>query len=210
MPRAQRAFTLIELLVVIAILALLAAILFPVFSRARGKALQTSCLSNLKQMGLAMAMYSQDYDEILPPAITGTDMAHLVTTMDLLQPYVRNKQIHLCGMDPKEGSVDFSPYGSDKYSYGWNGRIFALRLPIPSPPGPPPGKGVPLTSVPSPVDTTAFYDGFAPPGPAPTPQPEARHQEGVNVVFVDGHAKWNHRNTPPLGCTSTSYHNLPN
>ncbi len=63
----KRGFTLIELLVVIAIIAILAAILFPVFARAREKARQTSCVSNLKQIGLAMHMYAQDYDEVLPP-----------------------------------------------------------------------------------------------------------------------------------------------
>jgi len=62
-----RGFTLIELLVVIAIIAILAAILFPVFARAREKARQASCQSNLKQIGLAMQMYAQDYDEKLPP-----------------------------------------------------------------------------------------------------------------------------------------------
>ncbi len=61
----QRAFTLIELLVVIAIIAILAAILFPVFAKAREKARQASCQSNLKQLALGMLMYSQDYDEIL-------------------------------------------------------------------------------------------------------------------------------------------------
>ena len=62
----NQAFTLIELLVVIAIIAILAAILFPVFAQAREKARQTSCLSNAKQIGLASQMYDQDYDEILP------------------------------------------------------------------------------------------------------------------------------------------------
>jgi prepilin-type N-terminal cleavage/methylation domain-containing protein len=66
--RSRRGFTLIELLVVIAIIAILAAILFPVFSKAREKARQASCLSNQKQIGLAMMMYIEDYDETYPPA----------------------------------------------------------------------------------------------------------------------------------------------
>jgi len=66
----KRAFTLIELLVVIAIIAILAAILFPVFAQAREKARAVSCLSNLKQGGLAYAMYTQDYDETTPCQVT--------------------------------------------------------------------------------------------------------------------------------------------
>ena len=64
--RPKAAFTLIELLVVIAIIAVLAAILFPVFAQARDKARQAACLSNLKQVGTALAMYQQDYDERMP------------------------------------------------------------------------------------------------------------------------------------------------
>src|SRR5499433_3165201 len=67
MRRKKQAFTLIELLVVIAIIAILAAILFPVFAQAREKARQTSCLSNMNQIGKAAIMYSQDYDELLVP-----------------------------------------------------------------------------------------------------------------------------------------------
>ena len=78
--RSKNAFTLIELLVVIAIIAILAAILFPVFAQAREKARQISCLSNLKQLGTGMAMYTQDYDENICPPIrrrSGAARPHL-------------------------------------------------------------------------------------------------------------------------------------
>ena len=83
----RRGFTLIELLVVIAIIAILAAILFPVFAKAREKARQTSCTSNVKQICLAQMMYAQDYDERL----TGREL-----WMVKLQPYVKNWQIFSC------------------------------------------------------------------------------------------------------------------
>src|SRR5215203_5649261 len=67
----RRGFTLIELLVVIAIIAILAAILFPVFAQARAKARQAACLSNMKQLGTGLTMYCQDYDEIVPGNAAG-------------------------------------------------------------------------------------------------------------------------------------------
>ncbi|MGQ9488998.1 MAG: DUF1559 family PulG-like putative transporter [Armatimonadota bacterium] len=92
------AFTLIELLVVIAIIAILAAILFPVFAQARDKARQTSDLSNLKQIGLAVQMYAQDYDETMAPAEgwrpdIQADPGQFVTWMALVFPYTKNHQI---------------------------------------------------------------------------------------------------------------------
>ena len=111
MSQRKRAFTLIELLVVIAIIAILAAILFPVFAQAREKARQTSCTSNMKQIGLALRMYTQDYDEtyfasgMLPtmPA-TAADGQNIVRMMGggtsyFLQPYVKNQQIFTCPSD---------------------------------------------------------------------------------------------------------------
>lgn len=83
-------FTLIELLVVIAIIAILAAILFPVFAQARDKARQTSCISNLKQMGTGMMMYIQDYDEVLP-RYPYPDLG--AWSEVVIQPYIKNKQI---------------------------------------------------------------------------------------------------------------------
>jgi general secretion pathway protein G len=82
--RASRAFTLVELLTVIGIIAVLAAILFPVFATARAKARQTTCVSNLKQIGLAVQMYAQDYDGQLPYALDASDIS--VTSMWSLQP----------------------------------------------------------------------------------------------------------------------------
>ena len=100
----RRGFTLIELLVVIAIIAILAAILFPVFARAREKARQTSCLSNLKQSGLAILMYAQDYDERYNLAYT----APTTGTMHwpkLLEPYHNNVEIYECPSDPDPWST---------------------------------------------------------------------------------------------------------
>ncbi len=103
--RDERGFTLIELLVVIAIIAILAAILFPVFARAREKARQASCQSNLKQIALASKMYSSDYDGSFTPAAVYTPApgrTYLFT--DILQPYTRNTQIFVC--PSKRGTWD--------------------------------------------------------------------------------------------------------
>ena len=89
----RRGFTLIELLVVIAIIAILAAILFPVFAKAREKARQSSCLSNLKQLGLGILSYAQDYDERFPMALAGGPTPPIYLFPELIDPYVKNAQI---------------------------------------------------------------------------------------------------------------------
>jgi prepilin-type N-terminal cleavage/methylation domain-containing protein/prepilin-type processing-associated H-X9-DG protein len=96
---ARRGFTLIELLVVIAILTILAGILFPVFSQVRERARQTACVSNMRQVSLAMRLYSEDYDDRLPPAVSyGPEVQQYFTLswMHLLNPYVRDNRIFLC------------------------------------------------------------------------------------------------------------------
>jgi prepilin-type N-terminal cleavage/methylation domain len=93
------AFTLIELLVVIAIIAILAAILFPVFAQARQKARQAACASNLKQIGIAIIQYTQDYDGVIPPAEIVYDPpveAHVVSWPTLVYPYIKNEQVFVC------------------------------------------------------------------------------------------------------------------
>ena len=94
----RRGFTLIELLVVIAIIAILAAILFPVFARAREQARKTSCLSNLKQIGAAILMYAQDYEEQLPRTAVGAcgNIATSYGWADLIMPYVKNDKVFDC------------------------------------------------------------------------------------------------------------------
>ncbi len=104
--RKQTGFTLIELLVVIAIIAILASILFPVFATAREKARQTSCLSNIKQLGLAAMQYEQDYDETIVPGWNGVGPSWSGFTwpgnqrwMDLLFTYTKSEQVYSCPSD---------------------------------------------------------------------------------------------------------------
>jgi len=93
----RRGFTLIELLVVIAIIAILAAILFPVFARAREQARKTACTSNLRQIGSAIMMYAQDYDEMLCPASTGVCPGpNSFGWADIIFPYVKNEKLFDC------------------------------------------------------------------------------------------------------------------
>jgi len=127
MRTRKTGFTLIELLVVIAIIAILAAILFPVFAQAREKARAISCISNLKQIGLGLAMYTQDYDEMMPSAFicttdingstdTSCDATDGVQAYEVqLFPYIKNKQLWTCPSDaiPRQNQGAEFPDGQD-------------------------------------------------------------------------------------------------
>lgn len=198
-------FTLIELLVVIAIIAVLAAILFPVFEQAREKARQTVCLSNMRQMGLATQMYAQDYDERLPLAATSLSPFVFLNWHDLLDPYVRNKQIWIC---PSSNLQQYNSYGKPVCQYGWNAYYLNLGVVVNNIYTLNNAPGVSLAAIQQPAHTVMMADakgiiGRPPPNHVstyllPPSQPDAdywgrpdpRHNGGAVVTLADGHAKW--------------------
>ncbi len=190
-------FTLIELLVVIAIIAILAAILFPVFAKAREKARQTSCLSNVKQIALSTMMYAQDYDETLPFRYFSTGVSGSVhypgggTSSGMIwpmpvYPYVNNIQIFNC----------------PSYKYKWNGNYtglaaYGISNHI---------DGHSLADIGKPAETILLADSYCEPGGSAQSYyvnrtiyftgtfardiiPD-RHNGGANFGLCDGHAKW--------------------
>lgn len=190
MPRNHRsAFTLIELLVVIAIIAILAAILFPVFAQAREKARQASCLSNHKQYSLATLMYVQDYDETFPFSSYLFQNSCVATFYSVVDPYVKNKQVTLCPSDPtamKMTDVVGAPCSDTPpfTSYSVNARLYVNGFA----PGAVP---VALAQIARPAETIMNYDGNVAFGPSSSQQQivQPRHSELFNANEVDGHAK---------------------
>ena len=190
-------FTLIELLVVIAIIAILAAILFPVFARAREKARQTSCLSNVKQMALGLLMYAQDYDEMfgLAGGYNG-DNTWARQWSIAIQPYVKNWQIERCpsnGANPGYGpSNPYVYWGQPNDAFpnyaALNGLQFTALATVQFPSQKILLMDAPHLAVPDwPRAQYALRCGARCATPT---NGDAPHNEGVNVGFVDGHAKW--------------------
>lgn len=190
-------FTLIELLVVIAIIAILAAILFPVFARAREKARQSSCLSNVKQIQLAHVMYYQDYDEVTTPWRVTTPAGTPDAEWDnengiyrlywyrLLEPYVKNRQIFVC---PSSEPFNSSCRGI-RGAYGLNIDVAGVKMAVVKWPAELFNICDTLCYRP-PTWTNVIDNSDHVIGNSTHAMCHARHNNGCNVAFLDGHAKW--------------------
>jgi prepilin-type N-terminal cleavage/methylation domain-containing protein/prepilin-type processing-associated H-X9-DG protein len=219
--RSQGGFTLIERLVVIAIIAILAAILFPVFSQAREKARQASCMSNVRQIGVAALQYAQDYDEQLVGTELGEEPEYFWGEM--LEPYTKNRAILQCPSSAEKFQVSPPEPGFPQgigcewsYHYAINDVKDARDNRIGA-------AFAPLASLTRPAETILILDGWpAPNEPAedeerhevawvwgsrdtagnPLHDGNPRHTGGFNLVLCDGHTKWRGRDRRPNGTFS--------
>jgi prepilin-type N-terminal cleavage/methylation domain-containing protein/prepilin-type processing-associated H-X9-DG protein len=178
-----RGFTLIELLVVISIIALLAAILFPVFARARENARRSSCISNAKQLSLGIVMYAQDYDERMMPLYYGT-----VYWPYLTLPYTKSQQILNC---PSESGAKYVATTDPVYS--WNTNVdYGMSMQLSG--GLPAGvRGPALSQIAKPSETVLLADTTnnwqVQPSVIGANPAVYRHLDTTVVAFCDGHAK---------------------
>ena len=201
--KTRAAFTLIELLVVIAIIAILAAILFPVFARARENARRSSCQSNLKQIALGVKQYIQDYDEKYPirnyaSSPPGTTSCTAATTGNTscsngwaitLQPYLKSSQIFQCPSEtlpPANTTPGTTTYGDGGTTGGYTDYFYNYSL----------GLGINESAMNYISNTIMNGDGvsndagYVKSSEALNTVDLARHLEGNNYSFADGHVKW--------------------
>ena len=198
LKQARPAFTLIELLVVIAIIAILAAILFPVFARARENARRSSCSSNLKQIALGIKQYTQDYDERFPLVVTPSPVTEPGWAY-AIQPYLKSEQIFQCPSDtapppsptPNDAITRANTTGYTDYFYNYN-----MVDPVGN--GPTVGVGKTESALEYTTNIIMLGDGSGSTGGSSASYNRQsvdaggslRHLEGGNYAFVDGHVKW--------------------
>ena len=203
LPRHTKSFTLIELLVVIAIIAILAALLLPALRTAREKARQAVCSSNLKQIGLAILIYVNDYDGYLPVWETldaarntlGRNTAGWSTWRSRIYPYIKNKQVYLCPSGPErykvgdgagDSSYGFTGIPPQDYRSGYGMNIFFTWWP----------RYHRLARVRYPTKRFMVCENYGAPCSmswVDPPNPEAvadAHSGGCNYLFFDGHVEW--------------------
>lgn len=236
--QVRKGFTLIELLVVIAIIAILAAILFPVFAQAREKARAISCLSNTKQLDLAVLMYVQDYDEALPiSAYLTTDANNnivVASVFDTLNAYIKSAQLvqcpsansafNLAKILPAFGGLGapgaLTTFGNA--SYGFNEALIGSGCSNALFYNTEVGGGTPTQSEaasPLPASQPVLYDGTINPSLGSAnfvgyslPQPiVARHTGGANIAYLDGHSKFLRlqQNAAPVINDTTGFYSDP-
>jgi prepilin-type N-terminal cleavage/methylation domain-containing protein/prepilin-type processing-associated H-X9-DG protein len=207
----KKGFTLIELLVVIAIIAILAAILFPVFARARENARRSSCQSNLKQIGLGILQYNQDYDEKYPSSRQKHADGTGNTWYGMIHPYTKSLQLLRCPSDTLNGipgdywtenNSQFNIHTSYAYNDAMHERAIASVANVATTVMAVDGGAIPNAATPAPqwatkdtgaflLDSTTRSDIYATSGgDAPSwTAPHARHLETANVLWADGHVK---------------------